>query len=92
MALLDDAPLIDFYLTIFPDGRTRLADQKLDTYDDATLDLIFRAALEAFCAWMAQRGKTPAAIIGDGGPEVARLRTRLYDALEEVAMLKGEVK
>jgi hypothetical protein len=80
-ALLEPDVLAEFHLVIRrePDGAARatLVDQKMDRYDDAVM-LVFAAALSAFTDWAQQWGTYPAALVGDGGPEVAALRAELY--------------
>jgi hypothetical protein len=92
MSLLEHEPLAEFYLIVWPDGRTRMADAKLDTYDAATMGRIFKAAVQAFCAWMQQYGQAPAGVIGDGGPEITALRAKVYAQQEEVATLRARLE
>jgi hypothetical protein len=84
--LLEPGPLIEFYVVIAPDGAVRLADTKLDSYDGATVALIWRASVVALTEWAQRWGVNPGGIVGDGGPEYLKLKARLY-ALEA---LNGE--
>ena len=79
---MDPAPLFEAYLCVWPDGRATLAPAKLDTYTPEGLDVITQAVLDAFTEWMRQSvGRGPNAILGDGGPDVVRLRARIYELL-----------
>ena len=81
MTRLAPEPLMEFYIAVSPEGEGRLSASKLDTYDPQQVAMIFAAALRGLVTWAERAGVQPAGVIGDGGPEVVRLRARLYDAL-----------
>ncbi len=85
MSLIEPEVLAEIYLTVDGEGRATLAGSKLDPRDEAKVPVIVAAALGALVEWAKMWGYAPAALIGDGGPEVARMRQELYQLREEVA-------
>ena len=82
MNRLEQEPLIEFTLAIYPNGQYRMAASKLDQYDAARVGMIFSTALRGLTVWAENAGIMPAGVVGDGGPEIARLRAKLYELLE----------
>ena len=87
--ILEPTPLCEFYAVVKPDGTCRLVDTKLDVYESEHIGLIYRAAMIALAEWAARHGAHVGFIVGDGGPDYIKLKARLYEQAEELAMLRA---
>ena len=86
-SLLEPDAVAEFHVVVHQEGpacRATIAHLKLDREDERVM-LIFGAVMQAFIEWAQGCGYAPAAIVGDGGPEVLRLKSTIYALREELA-------